>query len=121
LLAREPFDLLVEKVFGQRKQVGAGVNELLVGQVHAAHEDLAPQCVDALTLLVHHVVVLEQVFADGEVLRLDLLLRTLDRARHHPVLDGDAFLHPEPLHQTGNALRSEDAHQVVFEGEIKAG
>ena len=43
-----------------------------------ALEDLAAQRVDVLALLVHHVVVLEEVLADGEVLRLDLLLRAFD-------------------------------------------
>ena len=43
-----------------------------------AFEQLAAQRVDVLALLVHHVVVLEQVLAGGEVLRLDLLLRALD-------------------------------------------
>ena len=85
-----------------------------------AFEDLAAQRVDALTLLVHHVVVLEEVLADGEVLRLDLLLRALDGARHHAVLDRHAFFHAEPLHQAGDAVGPEDAHQVVFEREVEA-
>ena len=45
-----------------------------------ALENLPAQRVDVLALLVHHVVVLEQVFADREVLRFDLLLRALDGA-----------------------------------------
>ena len=85
-----------------------------------AFEDLPAQRVDALTLLVHHVVVFEEMFADGEVLRLDLFLGALDRARHHPVLDGNAFLHAETLHQTGDPVGSEDAHQVVFERQVEA-
>ena len=56
-------------------------------------EDHAAHVVDGRALLVHHVVVLEEVLADGEVLRLDLLLRPLDGAGHHAVLDGDALLH----------------------------
>ncbi len=60
--------------------VGARVDDLLLGEVDLALENLAAQRVDALTLLVHHVVVLEEVLADGEVLRLDLRLRALDGA-----------------------------------------
>ena len=55
------------------------------------------------------------MFADREVLAFDLLLRPLDRARDHAVLDWDAFLHAELLHQTGNPVRPEDPHQIVFE------
>ena len=83
-------------------------------------ENLAAQRVDAFTLLVHHVVVLEEVLADGEVLRLDLLLGALDGARHHAVLDRNAFFHAQTLHQAGDPLGPEDAHQVVFERQIEA-
>ena len=82
-------------------------------------EQLAAQRVDALALLVHHVVVLEQVLADVEVLRLDLLLRALDRVGDHLVLDRHAFFHPEALHQPGDAVGAEDAHQVVFERQVE--
>ena len=88
--------------------------------MNLALENLAAQRVDALTLLVHHVVVFEQVFADGEVLRFDLLLRALDGARHHAVLDRHVLFHAEPLHQAGDAIRPEDAHQVVFERQVEA-
>ena len=70
--------------------------------------------------LVHHVVVLEEVLADGEVLRLDLALRTLDGARDHLVLDGNALFHPQALHQAGDAIRPEDPHQVVLERQVEA-
>ena len=40
-----------------------------------AFEQRAAHAVDGLALLVHHVVVFEDVFARGEVLRLDGLLR----------------------------------------------
>ena len=39
--------------------------------------------------------------------------------RHHAVLDRHAFFHAEALHQPGDAVRAEDAHQVVFEREIE--
>ncbi len=83
-------------------------------------EQRPAQRVDVLTLLVHDVVVLEQVLADGEVLRFHLLLRALDGARHHPVLDRHAFFHPQTLHQAGDAVGPEDAHQVVFERQVEA-
>ncbi len=92
----------------------------LLGEVNLAFEQLAAERIDALALLVHHVVVFEEVFADGEVLRFDLLLRARDGVGHHLVLDGHALFHAEPLHQPGDAVRSEDAHQVVFEREVEA-
>ena len=101
-------------------EVLAAVDGLVFGDVNLAFEQLAAQRVDALALLVHDVVVLEQVLADGEVLRFDLLLRARDGVGHHLVLDRHALFHAEPLHQAGDAIRPEDAHQVVFEREIEA-
>src|SRR5262245_34154538 len=84
-------------------------------------ENLPPQAVDRDALLVHHVVVLEEMFPHREVLPLDLFLGALDGAGDHPVLDGDAFLHAHPLHQAADAIASENAHQVVLEREVEAG
>src|SRR5436190_6204925 len=118
------FDDRREDLLRERHQIFASPQRLLVAffvlQADFAFENLPAQRVDVLALLVHHVVVLEKMFADREVLRLDLLLRTLDGACHHAVLDRDAFLHAELLHQTRNAIRSEDPHQIVFERKIEA-
>ena len=57
-------------------------------------EQRATQPVDGLALLVHDVVVLEQVFAGLEVLGFPGLLRGLDALRDQLRLDGDALLHP---------------------------
>ncbi len=46
-----------------------------------AFQQLAPHTVDVLPLLVHHIVVFEDVFAGGEVLRFNGLLRFLDTPR----------------------------------------
>ena len=62
-----------------RGEDALGDLERLVVQVLAA-EELAAPAVDDLALLVHHVVVLEEVLADVEVVAFDLLLRVLDRA-----------------------------------------
>ena len=40
--------------------------------------------------------------------------------RDHPVLDRHALFHPQPLHQARDAIRPEDAHQVVFERQVEA-
>ena len=51
--------------------------------------------IDALTLLVHYLVVFEQILANFKVALLDLLLCALDAAGHHAAFDGLAFLHAE--------------------------
>src|ERR1019366_7716408 len=83
-------------------------------------EDFLAEPVDLRALLVHHVVVFEEVLARVEVAALDLRLRPLDGLRHPAVLDGDALLHAEALHEPRQAVGPEDAHEVVLEREVEA-
>ena len=80
-------------------------------------ERLQAPGVEGLALLVHHVVVVEQVLADVEVARLDLLLGVLDHAGEHAVLDRLALLDAHPIPPLGDAIGLEDAQQVVLEGQ----
>src|SRR5207248_8406390 len=83
-------------------------------------EQGAAKPVDGLALLVHDVVVLEQVFAGLEVLGFPGLLRGLDALRDQLRLDGDALFHPQLQHELRDALAGEDAEQVVLEREVEA-
>ncbi len=93
-------------------------DELLL--LDAFHE-LVAEGVDGLALLVHDVVVLEDVLAGLEVLGLDGLLGGLDAAGDHAGFDGDTLFHAEGLEEAGDPLASEDSHEVVFEGEEESG
>ena len=84
-----------------------------------AEQELLTDLVDRLALLVHDVVVLEQVLADVEVAAFDLALRVLDALRHPRVLDGLVVRHAHLLHQRLDAVAGEDAHQVVLEREVE--
>src|SRR5207302_8286118 len=80
----------------------------------SALEHLAPLLVHDLALLVHHVVVLDDVLAGIEVHTLDFLLGAGDGTGNPWVLDG---LDIEAVHQAPDAIgcRTEDLHQVVLE------
>ena len=108
--------VLVEDVGEDGGEVVVGDELLLVDAFH----ELTAQAVDGFALLVHDVVVLEDVFAGFEVLRFDCFLRGLDAAGDHAGFDGDALFHAETLEERGDPLASEDAHEVVFEGEEEA-
>ena len=108
--------VLVEEVGEDGGDVVVG-DELLL--VYAFHE-LAAEAVDGFALLVHDVVVLEDVFAGLEVLGFDGLLGGLDAAGDHAGFDGDALFHAEALEESGDPLAGEDAHEVVFEREVEA-
>ena len=101
------FDLPVDHLGDQVAAIDAVENPLAVA-------------VNPLPLLVHHLVVFEQVLADFEVPLLDLLLSAFDAAGNHAAFDGFAFLHAEAGEQVLHPLAGEDPHQVVFEREIEA-
>ena len=86
-----------------------------------ALEQLVAKAIHSLALFVHHVVILEQMLAGFEVLGFDRLLRGFDTPRDKPRLNGDALFHAQPLKQVRNPLLGEDAHQVIFQGQIEAG
>ena len=70
---------------------------------------------DHLALIVHHVVELQDVLADVEVARLDLLLRLFQRLVDPGMDDRLALLQAELGAACRRAVGPEDAHQVVFQ------
>ena len=76
---------------------------------------------DDLALVVHHVVELEDVLADVEVARLDLLLRLLQRLVDPGMDDRLVFLQAELGQHAVELVGAEDAHQVVFERQEELG
>ncbi len=70
---------------------------------------------DDLALIVHHVVVLQDVLADIEIARFDLLLRFFQRLVDPGMDDRLVLAQPELLQHAVELIGAEDAHQVVFE------
>jgi uncharacterized protein YydD (DUF2326 family) len=68
-----------------------------------------------LALVVHDVVVFQEVLADVEVARLDLLLRLLQRLVDPGMDDRLVLLEAELLQHAVHAVGAEDAHQVVLQ------
>ena len=65
-------------------------------------------------LLVHHIIVFERAFADREMLLLDAALGGFDGAVEPLVLHHLALFHAEPFHDTGDALGTEQTHELIF-------
>ena len=84
-----------------------------------ALEHLAPLVVDDGALAVEHLVVLQDVLADLEVLLLDLGLRRADRPADHLRLDRLVVGHPQRRHHRLEHRAVEPAHQVVAQGEVE--
>ena len=73
---------------------------------------------DHLALIVQHVVEFQQVLADFEVARLDLLLRLLERLVDPGMGDGLAlFADPSRCRIESMRLGAEDPHQIVLQAE----
>ncbi len=109
---------------------GLGADVRLDGVVHEvpdllvqvlALQDAPALAVDDLALPVEHLVVLQDVLAGLEVLRLDLGLRGRDRARDHLVLDRHVVRHVGHRHHALDHLGLEQAHQVVAQREVEPG
>ena len=75
----------------------------------------APQRVYDLSLLIHDIIVLEEPLTRLEILQLDTLLCLLDGARDERMRKYFAFLRTQAIHESRDALGTEDAHQVVFQ------
>ena len=72
--------------------------------------------IDNGTLLVHDVVIFQQALTDTEVVFFHFLLCTFDGFGNHSVFNHLAFLETELVHDTGDAVGREEAHQVIFQG-----
>ena len=76
---------------------------------------------DDLALVVHHVVEFQDVLADVEVARFDLLLRLFQRLVDPGMDDRLVLLQPELLQHAVELVGAEDAHQIVFERQEEFG
>ncbi len=102
--------------------LGDGVGDHVddhVLQVAALQHALALR-VEGAPLIVHDLVVFQQVLADVEVALLDLLLRLLDGLGNALVLDGHAVFHAQPVEQFEQRRPGEHAHQVVIQRQEEA-
>ena len=66
--------------------------------------------VDDRTLLVHHIIILQQALTDTEVVLFFLLLGALDAVVYHLGLDHLAILEAKLVHDAGNAIVGEETH-----------
>ena len=86
-----------------------------------AQEGVVAPVVDDLPLVVHHVVVFQQVLADAEVAGLHPFLGPLDRFGDQLMGQYLPFLHPHAVHEFDDPLAAEQAHQIIFQAEEEHG
>ena len=76
--------------------------------------------VDDLTLLVHNVVVVEDILPNRKVSALHLLLGGFDDLGEHPALDGHVLLYVQSTHHVFQTLPGKYPHQVILYGQEEA-
>ena len=123
LLAR-PLGEGLRAVIAGKELIQPGVDLLADHVQHellaiAAFQDPLPIAIDPLALLVHDLVVFQQVLADFEVPLFDLLLGAFDAAGDHVAFDRFALLHAQPGEPVLDPLAAELPHQVVFQRKIE--
>ena len=97
-------------------------NHLIDSVAHAlAIQHPAPLAIDNLALLVHDLVILQQVLTNAEVVALDLLLRLLNGVRQHLMLNLLILRHAQRVEHSHQTLGAEETHQVVLQGNIETG
>ena len=72
-------------------------------------QNLAALIINDLSLLIHNIIVLQNVFTDLKVAALNLLLRVFDRLGKHPRRDR-FILHAEFFHNPLHAFSAEQTH-----------
>ena len=114
-----------DRVIASRERIEVVIDLLadhIGNQLAAVHavQDLLAVAVNTFALLVHDLVILEQVLANLEVSLFDFLLRGLDAARDELAFDPLPFLHPQPFENALHPRPGEDPHQVIFQRQVEA-
>jgi hypothetical protein len=76
--------------------------------------------VNHLPLLVHDIIILDQLFAYVEIVSFNLGLGVFNGPADHVVFDGLSLLHAQFLHDAGDAFAAEYAQKIIFKGQIKS-
>ena len=84
-------------------------------------QDAASFFIYNLPLLIHDLVIFQQILTDSKVVAFYLLLRLLNSRRQHLMLDLLAFFNTQFRKYVHQPLGAEQAHQIVFQGNIESG
>ena len=97
-------------------------DHLVDGITHVlAIQYLTTLFINDLTLLVINLVIIQKIFTNTKVVKLDLLLCFLDCIRKHLVFDLLVLCNTKRSKNLHQSLRTEQTHQVVFQRDIETG
>ena len=84
-------------------------------------EDATALSVDDLTLLVHNLVILQNILTDFEVLAFHLSLDALNGVGDNLGVDRNVIRDIQSVHQRFHALTVEANHEIIAHGQVEAG
>ncbi len=120
-----PFDNAgrgILRVHEPPRGIGRGMLEMLKDQVLdiPAFENSLPCSVELVPLVIHHLVVLEDVLANEKVPLLHLPLRPTHGLAEHGMFDRVTFLHAKSAEKFQCRRPGEHLHQWIFETQEEA-
>ena len=71
-------------------------------------------------MLVHDVIIFEQMFSDIKMMAFNFLLGILYSPRNQIVLDGLSLFHTQAVHNRCNSFRTKYPEEIILEGKIEA-
>ena len=77
-------------------------------------QNLFTLAINDLTLTVHDIIIVDQVFTDFKVVRFDLLLSTFDRFGNHAMFNRLILGDFELFHHERDPVRAEDSQQIIL-------
>ena len=84
-----------------------------------AAQDLPAFAVNDFTLVIHHIVIFNQVFTNIKMIALNPDLRLLNCFIDDGIFDRDIFAHTGPFHKFTNTVTAETPHNIVFQRNIE--
>ena len=99
--------------------IGKHIDDVFKGVEHFflkrfTFKNAASQGVNRLTLRVHDIVVLNEVFTDIEVSAFDAFLSRFDRTRDDTGFDGDIGIHTKSGHAILEFFTAKDTNEIVI-------
>ena len=97
-------------------------DHLINGTAHVLSiQDTTTLAVDNLSLIIHNLIVLQQVFTNTKVVTLDLLLCFLNCTGKHLMLNLLTIRNTHCVEHIDQFFRTEQTHQIIFQRNIETG
>ena len=111
---------------GRRIHGHSAVHNLLHHFLNVAAQILLAQnllalCINNLALLVHNIVIFQNVLTNAKVTCFHLLLGVFNGLGYQAVLDGLIILHAQLIHNACDIITAKETHQIILQAQEEFG